>query len=258
MVERTNTDLLLPSENWKKFITSAYKYKQRENFITCGYEPLQTAANLLITKFMKTPQELLPVIVLNNSKGKNKKIAYYTDFSKFKIKTDVVKKDSIELYNHIDAYLFKSFAQLWLEDKLKDIYRTLPIEIRNKIHFRTIDNNKIAFLDFQCSCTDGSHMRCFRDLLVDEEDFKSWKYKEQELQNVDGQIFILTNDEYFNFVEDFVNHINNHEYGYVYNDYRQNRDLATFDRENEKIRLRVVDEVFDIITARCNYVIVDE
>ena len=135
MIDRENTDILHPKKSWTSFISSAYKHNNRENFITCEYEPLQTAANLLITKFMTTPQELLPIIVLNNSRGRAKKIAYYTDGSKFKIKTDIIKKESIELFNRIDVYLFKSFAQFWLEDKLKDIYRTLPIEIKNKMHF---------------------------------------------------------------------------------------------------------------------------
>ena len=258
IVDRVGTDLLLPSENWTTFINAAYKYKHREQFVTCGYEPLQTAANLLITKFMRTPQELLPIVVLNNSRGRNKKIAYYTGFNKFKIKTDVVKKDSIELYSRIDVYLFKAFAQLWLDDKLKEIYRDLPIELRNKIHYRTIDDDKISFLDFQCSCTDGSHMRCFRDMIVDDEHLKLWRYKEQELQNIDGKPFTLKHDEYYSFVEEFVNHINNHEYGYVYDEYRHNRDLATFDTESEKTRMLVVDEVFDVITSRCNYIVCDD
>jgi hypothetical protein len=258
MIDRENTDILQPNESWTSFINSAYKHNNRENFISCDYEPLQTSANLLITKFMTTTQELLPIIVLNNNRGRAKKIAYYTDGSKFKVKTDIVKKESIELFNRIDVYLFKSFAQLWLEDKLKDIYRTLPIEIRSKVHYRTIDDDKISFLDFTCTCCDSSHIRCFRDMLVDDEHYKLWRYKERELLNVDGKIFILTNDEYFDFVSDIVNHINEHEYGYAYNEYRQNRDLAKFDEESEKKRMKVVNEVFEIISTHCSYIVVDD
>ena len=157
MIQRTNPNILKPKENWLKFIFNAYGWKSRETHIKCEYEPHQTAANLLLTKFYNTPQELLPIIVLNNDRGKNKKICYYTKEDKFETKTNVSKKENIDLYNRIDMYIFKAFSQLWYEDKLKEIYRDMPIEIRNKIHYQATDDNKISFLDFKCHCNDNSH-----------------------------------------------------------------------------------------------------
>ena len=90
----------------------------------------------------------MPIIVLNNDRGKNKKICYFTKEDKFETKTNVAKKENIDLYSRIDMYIFKSFSQLWYEDKLKEIYRDMPIEVRNKIHYQTTDENKISFLCF--------------------------------------------------------------------------------------------------------------
>ena len=160
IVNRKNTDLMNPAKKWNKFIFDAYEYQHEEKFISCGYAPLQKASNLLITKFYKTPQELLPIVVLNNSRGRNRKIGYY-DGENFILKTDIIKKKSIDLYTRIDIYLFKSSAQFWLDTKLRDIYRTLPIEIKNKVHYRETADNKISFLDFKCCCIDNNHIGCY-------------------------------------------------------------------------------------------------
>lgn len=252
IINRKNTDLMNPSEKWNRFIFNAYEYQNEEKFVSCGYSPLEKAANLLITKFYKTPQELLPIVVLNNTVGRKKKIAYY-DGEKFTVKSDILKKESLDLYTRIDMYLFKSFAQIWLDTKLREIYRTLPIEIRNKVHYRETADNKISFLDFKCCCVGSNHVGCYKDILYKDGHYEILKYKDRDLKNVDGKLFKLSGNEFIEFVEEFVNHINDHDYGFIYDEYRENKDLATFDESSERTRYGVVDEVFDMITKRCYF-----
>jgi len=258
MLQRSNPELLKPDTTWIKFIFNAYKYKSRETHITCEYKPHEIAANLLLTKFYQTPQELLPIIVLNNDRGKNKKICYYSTGGKFDVKTNISKKENIDLYNRIDMYIFKSFCQSWEESKLRDIYRDLPIELKNKIHFQTSDENKLSFLDFKCCCTDTSHRGCYREMIIDDDRCKLWRYKDHELINIDGGKFTLTDDDYFDFVSEYVNAIEDHEYAHVYNDFREQKELARFDEEAEKQRYRIVDEVYELILEKCLYVVRDE
>jgi len=258
VVDRKNTDMLLPEKSWTKFIYSAFTNQTRQKYISHPYKPLETAANLLLTKFYETPQELLPIVVLNNDKGKNKKIAYYYSDGTFQVKTNIKKRRNVELYARIDFYLFKAFAQTWLEPKLKEIYRSLPIEIKNKVHYHTTDGNQISFLDFKCTCTDNAHSKCYRDMLVEDEDYKVWRYKDRELKNIDGNDFRLVGDDYFDFVQDFVDHIENHDLGYAYNEYRENRDIVSFDKDSEDSRYTVVDDVYDLITKRCLFKKCDE
>lgn len=257
MIQRTNPNILKPKENWLKFIFNAYKWKTRETHITCDYQPHQIAANLLLTKFYNTPQELLPIIVLNNDRGKNKKICYYTKEDKFETKTNVAKKENIDLYSRIDMYIFKSFSQLWYEDKLKEIYRDMPIEVRNKIHYQTSDENKISFLDFKCCCNDNSHHRCYKEMIVDDERSQIWKYKNHDLVNVDGGTYSL-GDDYIEFVNDYVDAIEDHEHAHIYNEYREQKEIARFDEEAEKKRYALVDQVYELILERCLYKINEE
>ena len=251
IIERKNTNLLLPKTSWSKFISSSAKHNNKQKYISTKYLPLETAANLLISKFYDTPQELLPIVVLNNEKGKNKKIAYYESGTHFNIKTDIKKSRNVELYARIDMFLCQSFSQPWLEEKLKEIYRSLPIEIRHKMHYSSVNPDNISFLDFNCTCTNNIHTKCYRDLIYEDEMNKVWRYKNRELKNIDGGIFKLSDDEYQEFVQDFVDHIENHDYGYVYNEYRENRDAVCFDKESEDRRYAVVDEVYNLITERC-------
>jgi len=258
MIQRTHPNILKPKENWLKFIFSAYKWKSRENHIRCEYQPHQTAANLLLTKFFNTPQELLPIVVLNNDRGKNKKICYYTKEGKFETKSNVSKKENIDLYNRIDMYIFKAFSQVWYEDKLKEIYRDMPIEVRHKIHYHSTDDNKISFLDFKCHCNDNSHRGCYRDMIVDDDRCQLWRYKNHDLINADGGTFLLNDDEYMELVNEYVNAIEDHEHAHDYNDYREQKELAHFDEEAEKARYKVVEQVYELILERCSYVECDE
>jgi hypothetical protein len=258
MIQRTHPNILKPKEDWLKFIFNGYKWKSRETHITCEYKPHQIAANLLLTKFLNTPQELLPIIVLNNDRGKNKKICYYTKEGKFDVKTNVAKTENIDLYRRLDMYIFKAFSQTWYEDKLKEIYRDMPIEIRNKIHYHTTDDNKLSFLDFKCCCNDNSHRGCYREMIVDDDRCQIWRYKNQELINVDGGTFRLGEDEYVDFVSEYVNAIEDHEHAHIYNDFREQKEMARFDEEAEKIRYRIVDELYGLILERCLYVVCDE
>ncbi len=258
VIDRKNTDMLLPSKSWTRFLTSAYKYNRKQKIISYSYKPIEIAANLLLTKFYETPQELLPIIVLNNSSGRKKNIAYYYGDSIFNVRTDIVKRRNIDLYSRIDMYLYKAFAQPWLEDKLKEIYRSLPIEIKNKVHYHSIDDNNISFLDFKCTCSDNMHSKCYRDLLFDEEDLKVYRYKNRELKNIDGGTFTLNDNEFVEFVQEFIDHIENHDYGYVYNEYRENRDLMSFDTASEECRYEIVDEVFNLVCKRCLFKKCDE
>jgi len=258
VIDRKNTDMLLPVKPWIKFIFSAYKHTRQQKFVSHSYKPLETAANLLVTQFHETPQELLPILVLNNDRGRKKKIGYYTDGAMFNVKTDIVKRGNIELYNRIDMYLYKAFTQPWLEDKLKEIYRSLPIEIKNKVHYHSVDPDTISFLDFKCTCKDNMHSKCYRDLIIDDADIKVWRYKDRDLKNMDGGIFKFNEDDYYEFVQELVEHIENHDYGYVYNEYRENRDNATFDSISEESRYEIVDEVYNLITRRCLFKKCDE
>lgn len=251
ILERKNTNLLLPELSWFKFISASSRHTNNQKYISANYSPLETAANLLISKFYDTPQELLPIIVLNNEKGRNKRIAYYEKGTSFITKTDIKKRRNVELYARIDMFLCQSFTQPWLEEKLKKIYRSLPIELRNKIHFSSSNPNNISFLDFNCSCTNNIHTKCYRDLIYEDDINRVWRYKNRELKNVDGGTFKLNDEEYQDFVQDFVDHIENHDYGYIYTEYRENRDIVSFEKEAEEARYAVVDQVYNMITQRC-------
>ena len=258
MIQRTNPAILKPKEDWLKFIFNAYTYKSRETYITCEYKPHQIAANLLLTKFFNTPQELLPIMVLNNDRGKNKKICYYRKDGKFETKTNITKRENVDLYRRIDMYIFKAFSQMWYEDKLKEIYRDMPIEIRNKIHYSSTDDNKLSFIEFKCCCNDNAHRGCYRDMVVDDGHTQIWRYKNHDLVNVDGGTFSLGDDDYLDFVNEYVNAIEDHEHAHIYNDFREQKELARFDEGAEKTRYELVGKIYDIILERCSFVECDE
>ena len=258
MISRTNPNILKPEETWVKFIFNAYRYKSRDNYITCEYKPHQIAANLLLTKFYNTPQELLPIIVLNKERGKNGKICYYNKSNNFEIKTNISKRENIDLYNRIDMYIFKSFSQLWCEDKLKEIYRDMPIELKNKIHFNSRDDDKISFLDFKCFCKDNTHGGCYKEMICDDNQYRVWRYRNQNLTNIDGKKFMLDDDNYIDFVNEYVDAIEEHENGFIYNEYREQKELAMFDEESEKTRYKIVNEVYEKIIERCSFIVREE
>ena len=109
------------------------------------------------------------------------------------LRSGITKKTNVQLYNCLDIYLSRSIGQLWYEPHLKEIYRTLPIEIRNKVHYRS-DDDRIGFLDFVClenhlkkKVTEKRcrHFGCWNSKLFDGFDANDtfWKWKNRTLYN---------------------------------------------------------------------------
>lgn len=94
-------------------------------------------------------------------------------------------------------------------------------------------------------------------MIVDDERSQIWKYKNHDLVNVDGGTYSL-GDDYIEFVNDYVDAIEDHEHAHIYNEYREQKEIARFDEEAEKKRYALVDQVYELILERCLYKINEE
>ena len=253
ILKRENTDLPMPKENWKKFINTAYTYDgDTIKLITCSEKHIEKAANLLLAKLMNTRKELLPLLVINKSGGANKRIAYYEGEPNFTIRTGVSKKDNIQLFNQLDIYLSRSVGMLWYEPKLREIYRSLPIEIRNKIWYRCGDDDKLSFLDFFCVEKNCRHMGCWNSHHYSDGKTVYWKYKNKELVNVDGGKFTLNDDDYLEFRREFGEHVMDHENYDTYIKFRNEQKECYFSSEMCEIQDNVLEELFIQVSRICN------
>jgi len=254
IISRENTELPLPKQTWKKFISSAYTYKPKEeiSLIKCSEKHIEKAANLLLAKLMDTPKEELPLLVINKSSGANKRIAYYEGEPKFTIRTGISKKDNVQLFNLLDIYLSRSIGLLWYEPKLREIYRDLPIELKNKIWFRVCDDNKISFLNFYCVEKHCRHLACWNACHYSDSRHTFWKYRNKDLKNVDDNTFRLDDDEYLEFRAEFAEHVNGHEHFDTYVKYRQEQKDCYFSTEMCEIQDNVLEELFIQVSRICN------
>lgn len=252
ILSRKNTDIRLPKQTWKKFINSAYTYDgEVEKLITCNEKHIEKAANLLLAKLMNTDKEELPILIVNKSSGANKRIAYYEGDPDFTVRTGVSKKDNVQLFNALDIYLSRSIGLLWYEPHLREIYRTLPIEIRNKIWFRCSDDAKISFLNFHCvpKCR---HIACWNATHFSDHKYTYWKYKNKELDNIDGGKFTLNDEDYLQFRSEFGEHVMNHEYYNTYLKFRNEQKEYYFSEEICAMQDTVLEELFIQVCRICN------
>ncbi len=252
ILSRKNTDIRLPKQTWKKFINSAYTYDgEVEKLITCNEKHIEKAANLLLAKLMNTEKEELPILIVNKSSGANKRIAYYEGDADFTVRTGVSKKDNVQLFNALDIYLSRSIGLLWYEPHLREIYRTLPIEIRNKIWFRCSDDAKISFLNFHCvpKCR---HIACWNATHFSDHKYTYWKYKNKELDNIDGGKFTLNDEDYLQFRSEFGEHVMNHEYYNTYLKFRNEQKEYYFSEEICAMQDTVLEELFIQVCRICN------
>lgn len=262
ILSRQGTMLSVPEEKWKTFINTAYYSKCESTIIECSSPHIQKAANLLLGKIENTKPEQLPILIVNKKSGSEKKVAYYEGGYNFILRSGITKKTNVQLYNALDIYLSRSVGQLWYEPKLKEIYRTLPIEVRNKIHYRGGDN-KIGFLDFLClekkeksQKTNCNHYGCWNAKLFDgysnhtEEVF--WKWRNRQLINVDNGKFTLDDERFCELRNEFANHVMNHEYYDDYVAFRQNQVDCFFSTETSAIQADVLEELFIQVCRLCN------
>ena len=260
LLNRNDTDLPNPLElNWKKFITDGYYYKEGkvDKIIASNYSAVAHAANLLLAKIKSTKKIHLPILVINKQRGSARKIAYYSQkYNEFIVKTDIEKKTDVELYQFLETYLGRSAGQYWLIKKLKAIYNELPIEIRDKMYFeRTKGDNKLCFLNLYCTCEDGDHTDCYKaSAAYDPMTGKHfYKYKDSELIKPDGHTFSLNGDEFTNFIQEYYDHIEEHEYCDVYKSYRKTQDEMTCIWASEDNDLKMAtNELFDKVSELCN------
>ena len=257
ILNRKDTPITYPREKWKPFIMKAYYYEcdDVETIITNRFSCLTKAANLLIQKFKDCDKEDLPILVLNKRGGLNNKIAYYESSNGiFTTRTNIEKKRDIQLWRLLEVYLAKSMGQWWDEKKLKEIYREMPIEIRDKMFYKTTEDNKLSFLDFWCECRPCDHcIGCYKDVLYREGLHKVYKFKDRELVSPQGQTFSLHGDEFKDFVEDYLNAIREHEHFEVFINYQRealiNQDLWLSTCEDLDL---VCDRLFDAVCELCN------
>tara|TARA_R110002096_G_scaffold334431_1_gene528191 strand:+ start:971 stop:1936 length:966 start_codon:yes stop_codon:yes gene_type:complete len=255
IINRTDTDIRLPKQTWKKFINSAYHYdttQGEDKLISSGEKHIEKAANLLITKLNNTPKEELPILLINKTSGANKRIAYYEGDPEFTVRTGVSKKDNVQLFNALDIYLSRSIGLLWYEPKLREIYRTLPIEIRNKVWFRAMDDDKISFLDFFCVPGECRHLACWSSTHYTDHKHTYYKYKNKVLQNVDGGKFVLDDDAYLEFRSDYAEHVINHEHYDTLIKFRKEQKDCYFSTEMCEIQSGVLEELFIQVCRICN------
>ena len=252
ILSRKNTEIKLPKQTWKKFINSAYTYDgEVEKLITCNEKHIEKAANLLLAKLMNTEKEELPILIVNKSSGANKRIAYYEGDADFTVRTGVSKKDNVQLFNALDIYLSRSIGLLWYEPQLREIYRTLPIEIRNKVWYRCSDDAKISFLNFHCvpKCR---HIACWNATHFSDHKYTYWKYKNKELDNIDGGKFTLNDEDYLEFRSEFGEHVMNHEYYNTYLKFRNEQKEYYFSEEICAMQDTVLEELFIQVCRICN------
>tara|TARA_R110001632_G_scaffold6415_2_gene26308 strand:+ start:574 stop:1521 length:948 start_codon:yes stop_codon:yes gene_type:complete len=252
ILSRKNTEIKLPKQTWKKFINSAYTYDgEVEKLITCNEKHIEKAANLLLAKLMNTEKEELPILIVNKSSGANKRIAYYEGDADFTVRTGVSKKDNVQLFNALDIYLSRSIGLLWYEPHLREIYRTLPIEIRNKVWYRCSDDAKISFLNFHCvpKCR---HIACWNATHFSDHKYTYWKYKNKELDNIDGGKFTLNDEDYLEFRSEFGEHVMNHEYYNTYLKFRNEQKEYYFSEEICAMQDSVLEELFIQVCRICN------
>ncbi len=261
---RKDTGISLPTQKWKTFLNTAYYSEHEAGIIECSAKHIEKAANLLLGKLQNTEPDQLPIIVLNKKSGVEKKVAYYEGDDDFIIRSGITKKTNVQLYNCLDVYLSRSVGQLWYEPHLKEIYRTLPIEIRNKVHYRG-DEQRIGFLDFMClekpakkKSNDKKcrHFGCWNSKLydgyADSMHHVFWKWKNRDLINVDGGTFKLNDEDFNEFRSDFAEHVMNHEYYQDYLDYRNNQQNCYFSTEVCAVQEDVLEELFIQVCILCN------
>jgi len=244
---RKGTQMKSPDLFWKKFITSAYYYEGKvDEVIKSKYKNLTKAANLLISLFKYTDREKLPILVLDKKAGK---IAYYeTDDQTFIARAD--KRAQAMFKNFLEMYLIRSPGQFWYEKTLKKMYREMPIEMRDKMHYQSIDDDHLSFLDFYC--VEGK--RCddvpgaWRETIYTGDDTKILKRANRVLKKPTGGTFSLTDDEYREFVEEYYEYIHNHE---DFDTFKKFKDGQSADQivnfyatDNEDFAV-VLDEVHD-------------
>ena len=252
ILSRQNTEIQLPKQTWKKFINTAYSFDgEVEKLITCNEKHIEKAANLLLAKLNNTAKEELPILIVNKSSGANKRIAYYEGDPDFTVRTGVSKKDNVQLFNALDIYLSRSIGLLWYEQHLREIYRTLPIEIRNKVWYRCSDDVKISFLNFYC-VPNCRHIACWNATHFSDHKYTFWKYKNKELDNIDGGKFTLNDEDYLEFRADFAEHVINHQHYNTYLKFRNEQQEYYFTTEMCEIQDAVLEELFIQVCRICN------
>ena len=259
ILSRSGTKMKCPDFFWRKFISDGYFYEGKvETVIKTKWKNLNYGANLLISMFKSTHKEELPILVLNKKSGK---IAYYeTDDKSFITRTSI--KGRTGFYNFLEIYLVRTSAQLWHEKKLRGIYRDLPIEIRDKMHYQSTERNHISFLNFyyhaaNCNTNNKTNIDVgsYRQMIPDIDGNKIILRQNRELKKPSGEAFSLDGQDYYDFVEEYINFIHDHEDYETFKKYVQDRNdeevvnmMAT---DNEGFK-EVLDDVFDKICDICD------
>lgn len=258
ILNRKNENIPYPREKWKSFILKAYYYEadEIETIVTNRFTCLTKASNLLIQKFKDCKKEELPILVLNKRAGISNKIAYYENTNGvFTTRTNVEKRKDIQLWRVLNAYLGKSQGQFWDEKHLKEIYRDLPIEIRDKMFYTTRQEGQLSFLDFWCEHGHNDIcIGCYKDSsYCDMSGGKLYTYKNTQLISPQGQKFKLTDESYKDFVEEYLSAITNHENYEIFLNYKKQQNTFTelWGSQNDDLD-SVTDELFDIICDICN------
>lgn len=258
ILNRNDNDLENPLEDsWKKFIEDAYCYEgETENIISSSYTAVAYAANLLLAKIKSTRKIHLPILIINKKRGSARKIGYYNKKNgEFIVKTDIEKKTDVELYKFLEMYLGRSSGQRWLIKKLKSIYNELPIEIRDKMYFENNENNKLSFLKLYCMCEDGDHSGCYKtiDFFNMATGQNVYRYKDANLIKPDGKTFSLKGNDFTNFIQEYYDHIEEHEYCDEYKSFRKTQNEMTCIWASEDSELKnVANELFDKVCDLCS------
>ena len=255
ILSRKGTNMSSPDLFWKKFIISAYKYKGKVDVeIHSKYKNLQIAANLIISLFKYTDREKLPILVLDKKQGK---IAYYeTDDQTFITRADKRSRDNLK--NYLEMYLVRSPGQFWYEDILKKMYREMPIELRDKMHYQSIDSNHLSFCDFYClegkKCDDVPG--AWRETVYTGDTTKVLKRVNSELHKPTGGVFSLDDQQYRDFVEEYYNYIHDHEDFETFKKYKigQNEDqmMSFYATEQQEAFSNILEDVQDKIFNLCD------
>ena len=257
ILNRKDTNIEFPNETWKDFIRSAYRYKSTDKFLEFPSVPfMERACNQLIQKFKECEKEKLPILIVNKSSGVSKKIAYYdTKESEFIVKGDISKKGNIELYDFLDRYLVGSLGLNWYENELKQIYREAPIHIKNKMQFSSWNNNEMSFKHFLCLGRQCDHLNCYKNILHLDEvtGTKMYKFINRELKNIDGNKFILNEEEYEDFVSDYSEHLINHEHYEIYKKYRHEDKDTIYTSEVQEKQSQILEQLYSTICSICNF-----
>ena len=256
ILNRNDNDLQNPVEkNWKKFVMDAYYFEgEIAQTITSNYPAVSYAANLLVAKLKSTSPINLPILFINKKSGSKRKIAYYNQrYGEFIVKTDIEKKKEHELYQLLLNYLGMSGGQKWLKKKLKSMYNELPIEIRDRMYFENNENNKLSFMNLYCMCEDSDHICYKKQEYYDATSNQHiYRYKDSELMKPDKTKFSLKGSDFTEFIQEYYDHIENHEYCDDYKLFRttQNEMTCIWATHNDDLKT-ATDELFECVSNLC-------